>query len=85
MKLLSRYNRVNVIATIIVLLISAVFYYFFIKAALVHQLDKNLKVEEKEITGYIRENNLLPERMPYLNFFLRIYARQVICLSKADQ
>jgi signal transduction histidine kinase len=61
MKLLSRYNRVNVIATIIVLLISAVFYYFFIKAALVHQLDKNLKVEEKEITDYVKENNLLPE------------------------
>jgi signal transduction histidine kinase len=61
MNLLSRYNRVNVIATIIVLLISAVFYYFFIKAALVHQLDKNIKVEEKEITDYIKENNLLPE------------------------
>ena len=61
MKLLSKYNRVNVIATIIVLLISAVFYYFFIKSALVHQLDKNLKVEEKEITDYIKENNLLPE------------------------
>jgi signal transduction histidine kinase len=61
MKLLSRYNRVNIIVTIIVLLISGVFYYFFIKAALIHQLDKNLKVEEKEITDYIRENNLLPE------------------------
>ena len=61
MKLLSRYNRVNVIATIIVLLISAVFYYFFIKSVLVHQLDKNLVVEEKEITDYIKENNLLPE------------------------
>ena len=61
MKLLSKYNRVNVIATIIVLLISAVFYYFFIKSVLVHQLDKNLVVEEKEITDYIKENNLLPE------------------------
>ena len=61
MKLLSKYNRVNVIATIIVLLISAVFYYFFIKAALVHQLDKNLRVEEKEIKDYVKENNLLPD------------------------
>ncbi len=61
MKLLSRYNQVNVIATIIVLLISAVFYYFFIKAALVHQLDKNLRVEEKEIKDYVKENNLLPD------------------------
>ena len=61
MKLLSKYNRVNVIATIVVLLLSAVFYYFFIETVLIHQLDKSLIVEEKEITDYIKENNLLPE------------------------
>ncbi|MGH2648515.1 MAG: sensor histidine kinase [Ginsengibacter sp.] len=61
MKLLSKYNLVNVVATIIVLLLSAVFYYFVIEAALVHQLDKNLKVEEKEIKDYIQENNILPD------------------------
>lgn len=65
MKLLSKYNRVNVIATIIVLLLSAIFYYFFIKAALIHQLDKNLKVEEREITDFIKENNQLPEPTNY--------------------
>ncbi len=61
MKLLSKYNRVNIIVTIVMLLLSAVVYYFFIENALVHQLDKNLKGEEKEITDYIHENNLLPE------------------------
>ncbi|MEP6926873.1 MAG: HAMP domain-containing sensor histidine kinase [Ginsengibacter sp.] len=61
MKLLAKYNRVNVLATIIVLLLSAIIYYFFIKAALIHQLDKSLKVEEREITDYIKENNQLPE------------------------
>jgi hypothetical protein len=61
MKLLSKYNQVNVIATIIVLLLSAVAYYFVIERTLVHQLDKSLVVEEKEITDYIRENDLLPE------------------------
>ncbi len=61
MKLLSKYNRVNIAATIVVLLISGVLYYFFIKTVLIHQLDKNLKVEENEITNYIHENNLLPE------------------------
>ena len=54
MKLLSKYNRVNIIVTIIVLLLSAVVYYFFIENALVHQLDKNLKGEEKEITRLYR-------------------------------
>ncbi|MEO8762736.1 MAG: HAMP domain-containing sensor histidine kinase [Ginsengibacter sp.] len=61
MKLLSKYNRVNLIATIIVLLISAALYYFFIESALIHQLDKSLLVEEKEITDYINESNQLPD------------------------
>jgi signal transduction histidine kinase len=61
MKLLSTYNRVNVLVTIVVLLLSAFFYYFFIEAALIHQLDKNLVVEENEITGFIHENDQLPE------------------------
>lgn len=61
MKLLSKYNRVNAVATIIVLLLSAVFYYSFIRVALIHQLDKSLIVEEKEITDYVKESNQLPE------------------------
>jgi len=65
MKLLSKYNRVNLVATIIVLLLSSVFYYFFIETALIHQLDKNLVVEEKEITDYVKENNRLPEPYNY--------------------
>lgn len=63
MRLLSKYNRVNVLAAIIVLLLSAVFYYFFLQAVLVHQLDKNLVVEEKEILDYINENKQLPESL----------------------
>ncbi len=65
MKLLSKYNRVNIIATIIVLLLSSVVYYFFLRSVLIHQLDKDLKVEEKEITDFIRENNQLPEPTNY--------------------
>ena len=61
MKLLAKYNLVNIAATIIVLLLSGVIYYFVIEHALVHQLDKSLIVEEKEIIDYIQENNALPE------------------------
>lgn len=61
MRLLSKYNQANVLATIVVLILSAVIYYFFIDAALIHQLDKSLKVEEKEINDFIKENNQLPE------------------------
>src|ERR1035438_6566583 len=61
MKLLSKYNRVNIVATVAVLLLSGVVFYFFIESALIHQLDKSLVLEEKEITDFIRENNTLPE------------------------
>lgn len=61
MKLLSKYNRVNIIVTIIVLLLSAIIYYYFIQAALIHQLDKSLVVEETEINDYVAENKQLPE------------------------
>ena len=61
MKLLSKYNRVNVLATIVVLLLSAICYYFFIRAVLLNQLDKDLKVEESEIIDFISENDKLPE------------------------
>jgi signal transduction histidine kinase len=61
MKLFVKYNLVNVATTIIVLLLSGVVYYFSIEHVLVHQLDKSLVEEEKEITDYVNENNLLPE------------------------
>ncbi len=65
MKLLSKYNRLNIFVTIVVLLLSAVFYYFFIKAVLIHQLDKNLLVEERELKDYVKEENQLPEPSNY--------------------
>jgi signal transduction histidine kinase len=65
MKLLSKYNRVNVVATVVVLLLSAFFYYFFIRTVVVHQLDKDLKVEESEIKDFIKENGKLPEPTNY--------------------
>lgn len=61
MKLNSRYNRVNLMVTTLVLLLSAVFYYFFVEAVLVHQLDKSLRSEQKEIIDYVNANHTLPE------------------------
>ncbi len=61
MKLFTKYNRINIAATIIVLMIGGLFYYFILHFILIKQLDKDLKVEEQEIMDYIKENNSLPE------------------------
>lgn len=65
MKLLSKYNRVNIAATVIVLLLGGLCYYFILRFVLVNQLDKDLKVEEQEIQDYVRQNKSLPEPANY--------------------
>ena len=65
MKLLAKYNRVNIAATVIVLLLSGLCYYFIIRNVLLNQLDEDLKVEEQEILDYVRLNNSLPNPSSY--------------------
>ncbi len=61
MKLLARYNRVNLITTIIVMLITGIIYYQAISLILINQKDKDLKVEEQEIFDYVKLNHHLPQ------------------------
>jgi len=65
MKLLARYNRVNIAATILVLLVGGLCYYFILRFVLIHQLDKDLKIEEQEIKDYVHSNNNLPNAANY--------------------
>src|SRR6185312_16149784 len=65
MKLLAKYNRVNIPITIITLLITGICFYFIIHYVLVHQLDKDLRIEQEEIIHYIKEKNSLPEASNY--------------------
>lgn len=65
MKLITKYNRVNLIATIIVLLAASLCYYFIVRFVLIRQLDNTLKVEEAEIINYVSINNRLPEATSY--------------------
>jgi signal transduction histidine kinase len=65
MKLITKYNRVNIIATVAVLLVASVCYYFIVRYVLIHQLDNTLKVEEAEILNYVKTNYRLPEASNY--------------------
>jgi signal transduction histidine kinase len=60
MKLLSRYNTVNLFTTILVLLITGVIYYSAISFILNHQVDKNITVEEEQLYNYTKLNKKLP-------------------------
>lgn len=65
MKLLAKYNRVNIPITIATLLITGVGFYFIIHYVLVHQIDKDLRIEQQEIIHYVNEKKSLPEASNY--------------------
>lgn len=60
MRLQTKYNRATITATIGVLLIASIVYYFFLRYALVNQVDEALKVEEQEIHHLIQLHDTLP-------------------------
>jgi signal transduction histidine kinase len=61
MKLLAKYNRVNLVTTIIVMLITGIIYYQAINLILTNKVDKDLAVEENEIFEYVDLNHRLPQ------------------------
>ncbi len=65
MKLLAKYNRINIIVTISALLISSICFYVMIRHVLVSQLDEDLKLEEQEIVDFVKTNNTLPGQTNY--------------------
>ncbi len=61
MKLLSKYNQVNLVTTILIILITGVIYYQVVSLILNRQIDQNLEVEEQEIFEFVRLNRQLPQ------------------------
>ncbi len=60
MKLLTKYNRINIIASIGIFIIGSVAFYFVLRHILVLQLDESLESEQQEIVQYSRQFNKLP-------------------------
>ncbi|WP_293744863.1 HAMP domain-containing sensor histidine kinase [uncultured Pedobacter sp.] len=67
MKLSNRYNRANILTSIVVLIITGFVYYVVIHFILTEKLDRDLVVEENEINQYINTYHKLPLPASYLD------------------
>ncbi|WP_343522132.1 HAMP domain-containing sensor histidine kinase [Pedobacter sp.] len=67
MKLSNRYNRANILTSIVVLIITGIIYYVVIHFILTEKLDRDLAVEENEITQYVNTFHKLPLPASYLD------------------
>lgn len=67
MKLATRYNRVNLLVSLLVLIITGIIYYTVIHFILTEKLDKDLVVEEEEIIQYVKHYGKLPLPSSYID------------------
>ncbi|MBO9672120.1 MAG: HAMP domain-containing histidine kinase [Sphingobacteriaceae bacterium] len=67
MKLSNRYNKANILTSIIVLIITGIIYYVVIHFILTEKLDRDLAVEENEINQYVNTFHKLPLPASYLD------------------
>jgi len=63
-KLFTKYNRINLLATIGIFLIASITFYIAIRYILIDQVDQDLSIEQHEIETYVKEHNVLPEPIP---------------------
>ncbi len=61
MKLFTQYNRINLLATIIIFLLSSCAFYALLRYILIDQVDESLRIEQREVQDYIARYNRLPE------------------------
>ncbi|MBD1392582.1 sensor histidine kinase [Mucilaginibacter glaciei] len=61
MKLLEKYNRINIAVTVIIMLVTGIIYYYTISQILTGQIDKDLVLEENEVFSFVKQNNKLPD------------------------
>lgn len=71
MKLLTRYNRVNITTAFFVLLVCSFTFYVIIRQILLQQIDRDLAVEEEEIKEYVAGNDSLPGASSYKGQIIR--------------
>jgi signal transduction histidine kinase len=60
MKLLERYNRINLLSTIAIFLLAGIAFYFALHFTLLEQMDEDLEIEQHEIRNFVLLNDSLP-------------------------
>lgn len=61
MNLFTKYNRFNLLVSVIIFIFFSLVFYFFFKIILISQVDSALEIEKKEIESYVQQHGQLPQ------------------------
>src|SRR6188472_3135931 len=64
MKLFSKYNRINLLFTLIIFIAASVSFYFLLRYVLIKEVDESLGIEKEEIEIYASKYDTLHETLP---------------------
>ena len=60
MKLFTKYNRINVISTVIIFLLGCAAFSMLLRYVIISQVDEDLKIEKNEVLTYVKNFKQLP-------------------------
>ncbi|SIO46479.1 sensor histidine kinase [Chitinophaga niabensis] len=60
MKLLEKYNRINLLSTIAIFVLAGIAFYFALHFTLLRQVDEDLEIEQNEISNFVHQHDSLP-------------------------
>lgn len=61
MKLFTRYLRINLMVTLLIFVLASLAFYFLLWYVTIHQVDEDLKIEQREVQLYVKKFNKPPE------------------------
>lgn len=61
MKLFTKYNRINITATVFAFILGSIAFYFVLHYVLIRQLNETLYAEQQEISAYVTIHHQFPE------------------------
>src|SRR4051794_14876651 len=64
MKLFTKYNRINIFATVGIFLLASGAFYFLLRYIIIDQVDQDLRIEENEIETSVKTFHKLPDVIP---------------------
>ena len=60
MKLFTKYNRINLVSTVVIFLLGCLAFSLLLRYVIIRQIDEDLKIEKNEITTYVNRFKHLP-------------------------
>ncbi|MEP6467245.1 MAG: HAMP domain-containing sensor histidine kinase [Parafilimonas sp.] len=60
MKLFTKYNRINVVSTVVIFLLGCIAFSLLLRYVIINQVDEDLKIEKNEVVTYVKQFNQLP-------------------------